>query len=466
MERGRAGEAIEVVCTVIEPQTGKPAETRTAANIAKPVETGRHKQTVEAPGEPKSYLDHLANAIHEPIFVKNRQHRLILVSDATCLLTGRKSSELLGETDYALFPKDQARVFWEKEESVFETGEEDIDEEEIVDGQGFVHTVVTKRSLYKDQKGNEFIVGIMSDIRECGTTEGSFNAPRQQFQNIIEFLPDAALVIDRESKVVAWNRAMEDMTGVPKDAMLGMGDYAYAVPIYGEPKPILIDLVVRDAMDRQGGAGPCGQRCDALYGEAYIPIVYGGRGAHLLGTASPLFDGNGNLIGAVEALRDITERKRLEIALIEREKDLEEKARQLEEINTTLKVLLHQREEDKKDMEESILANMKRRVLPFLEKLRMSRLDEKQEQYLEILESGVTEIVSPFLKNISIRFKHLTPTETLIAGLIREGKASREIAEILGAALKTILVHRHNLRMKLGLRNQKMNLRSYLMSIL
>jgi len=407
----------------------------------------------------------LIDTIHEPIFVKDRQHNLVLVSDAMCLLTGRKSSELLGQTDCGLFPMDQARVLWEKEESIFETGEESIHEEKIVDGRGVVRTVVTKRSLYMDREGNEFIVGSMRGMTECETDGRSFYAPHREFQDIIEFLPDAALVIDRESKVIAWNRAMEDMTGVPKDAILGMGDYAYAVSIYGEPKPILIDLVVRDVMERRRRPDPGSRDGDALYGEAYISNVYGGRGAYLRGTASALFDGNGNLIGAIEAVRDITERKQMEIALMEREKDLEEKTRQLEEINTTLKVLLQRREEDQKKMEESILTNMKKRVLPFLKKLRMSHLDERQGKYLEILESSVTEIVSPFLRNISTSFAHLTPMEIRVAGLIREGKASREIAEILGAAVKTILVHRYNLRMKLGLRNRKVNLRSYLMSV-
>jgi DNA-binding CsgD family transcriptional regulator len=130
-----------------------------------------------------------------------------------------------------------------------------------------------------------------------------------------------------------------------------------------------------------------------------------------------------------------------------------------------LKVLLRRREEDKKDLEESLLTNVKESVLPFLEKLKKTRLDENQETYLGIVESQLGEIISPFLKSLSSRFTNLTPMEIKVANLIKGGKASKEIAEILRVAEKTILTHRNNLRAKLGLRNERVNLRSHLMSL-
>jgi len=161
--------------------------------------------------------------------------------------------------------------------------------------------------------------------------------------------------------------------------------------------------------------------------------------------------------------RDITELKRIESRLRKREAELSEKAGQLEEINTALKILLRQREADKKELEESLLANVKQAILPCLQKLEKSRLDDSQMKYLGIALSQFEDLISPFLNRLSSRFTNLTPTEIRIAELIKEGMRSKEIAEILGIAEQTVLTHRNNLRAKLGLRKEKANLRSYLM---
>jgi PAS domain S-box-containing protein len=114
----------------------------------------------------RDYLDKIINSIPDPIFVKDRQHRLILVNDAECALTGHPREEVLGRTDYEFFPKAQVDVFWEKDEAVFETGQENVNEEEITDASGRLRTIVTKKTLYTDPDGNKFIVGIVRDITE------------------------------------------------------------------------------------------------------------------------------------------------------------------------------------------------------------------------------------------------------------------------------------------------------------
>ena len=116
-------------------------------------------------------------------------------------------------------------------------------------------------------------------------------------------------------------------------------------------------------------------------------------------------------------------------------------------------------------MEESLLTNVKESMLPFLEKLKKTRLDGNQKTYLQIIESQLDDIISPFLKHLSSRFTNLTPMEIKVAKLIKEGRMSKEIAEILGVSEQTILTHRNNLRAKLGLRNEKANLRSHLMNL-
>jgi len=162
---------------------------------------------------------------------------------------------------------------------------------------------------------------------------------------------------------------------------------------------------------------------------------------------------------------DVTEQKRAQEALHKSEAELLKKSRHLEEVNAALNVLLKRREEDKHDFEENILANVKELVLPYLEKLKNTTLDSDQMTVIGILESNMNEIFSPFVTKLSSRFLSLTPTEINVAGLIKDGKTSKEIASLLHASENTIRSHRFHIRSKLDLKNKKVNLRSYLRSL-
>ena len=157
------------------------------------------------------------------------------------------------------------------------------------------------------------------DVTERKRAEEALKAAHRQLMDIIEFLPDATFVIDLEKKVIAWNRAIEEMTGVKKEDMLGKGDYAYAVPFYGKPRPLAIDLVLEWDAEKAGQYDFVKQEGDALLTATYGPMTYEGKGAHLFAKASPLFDAEGHVIGAVESIRDITEHKRIEKELRESE---------------------------------------------------------------------------------------------------------------------------------------------------
>lgn len=143
--------------------------------------------------------------------------------------------------------------------------------------------------------------------------ENDLQAAQQQLLDIIEFFPDATFVIDRERKVIAWNRALEKMTGVPKAQMLGKGDFAYSVPFYGERRPIIIDLIGEPHPEAERLYKYVKKRPDgAAYAEVFVPSLYNGKGAHVWVTASPLMDKDGSAYGAIESIRDITDRRRAE----------------------------------------------------------------------------------------------------------------------------------------------------------
>jgi PAS domain S-box-containing protein len=177
---------------------------------------------------------------------------------------------------------------------------------------------------------------------------------------------------------------------------------------------------------------------------------------------SRIQDAEGNTLYIEGTCIDISERKFAEEALKKREKELEIKTVNLEEANTALKVLLKHREEDKRDFENTILANIREMVFPYIDKLKGTRLDDTQATFLSILESNLNEIASPLLQKTASGYASLTPMEIQVATLTRSGKTSKEISVLLGLSKRTIDTHKHNLRKKLDLSNKKINLCAYL----
>jgi len=144
----------------------------------------------------------------------------------------------------------------------------------------------------------------------------------QREADIINFLPDATFAINTRGEVIAWNKAMEKMTGVKSREILGKGSYEYAIPFYQERRPILIDLVLSDDPATAGRYPAITRDGKKLISEITIPHFHDGRGAVLWFTASPLYDSRGNVVGAIESIREITERKRAQDALNESERRL------------------------------------------------------------------------------------------------------------------------------------------------
>jgi DNA-binding CsgD family transcriptional regulator len=164
-------------------------------------------------------------------------------------------------------------------------------------------------------------------------------------------------------------------------------------------------------------------------------------------------------------LQDVTQRKKAEEELKTREEELERKSFDLAEANTALKVLLRHREEDKWALENTIQANVRELVFPYIEKLRNTHLSDSQGTYLGIIESGLNEIISPFLRNMAATYSRFTRTEIQVANLIRSGASSKEIAELLNVSTGTVETHRNNIRNKLGLRHKDINLQAHLLSL-
>lgn len=162
---------------------------------------------------------------------------------------------------------------------------------------------------------------------------------------------------------------------------------------------------------------------------------------------------------------EITTLKLTEEALRQSKGALESQKQSLEEANIALKVLLRQREEDKHELEQKVLTNIKELVFPYVEKLQRAPLRAKDKETIAIIETHLNDIISPLLQRLSNLNIILTPQEMQVSALIKDGKTSKEIADILHVSEATVHFHRKNLRVKFGLKNKSTNLRSYLLSI-
>jgi len=162
---------------------------------------------------------------------------------------------------------------------------------------------------------------------------------------------------------------------------------------------------------------------------------------------------------------EIEIRKKTEKTLRYREMELKNRSIELEEMNAALKVLLKQRDEDRSTMEMNVLTNMKTFILPHIERLEKAGLEEGQIKSLSMLRGHLEEITSPFTRRISSEFLGLTPAEIQVASLIRDGKSSKEIARILNISINTVHTYRFNIRKKTGVKNNKVNLRSFLKTL-
>lgn len=139
--------------------------------------------------------------------------------------------------------------------------------------------------------------------------ENDAKSAYQQLHDIVDFLPDATFVIDKDKRVIAWNKAIELMTGLKKEDVIGKGDYIYSVPFYGDRRPILIDLIDEDIEVIKSKYSYIHVVGRTLFAETCIPSFRNGGACYLSGTATPLFDNQGNQSGGIESIRDITEYK-------------------------------------------------------------------------------------------------------------------------------------------------------------
>jgi len=258
------------------------------------------------------FLQTLIDTIPSPVYFKDKDGFYLGCNKAFESGVGTSKTELVGKTAYDIWPCEYADLYTEKDRSLIENPGSQTYEAKIGFADNTLHDVIFEKATFTGNSGETAgLVGIIQDITDRKAAESAMENAFQQLHDIVEFLPDATFVVDRDKRVIAWNRAIEKMTGMKKEEVIGKGDYIYSLPFYGERRPILIDLIDEDVERVKKEYAFITSEGRTLFAETYIPVLHG-KPCYLWGTATPLFDSLGNQVGAIESIRNITQYKQSE----------------------------------------------------------------------------------------------------------------------------------------------------------
>ena len=320
----------------------------------------------------------------------------------------------------------------------------------------------------------------VSDITDRKGTEEILKKSEEKYRVLLENASDAILLADTQGNIVEANKKAEELWGYTKEELLQL-HYTQLHPMPELERTIAAfkEIIKRNTghlsvgfIRRKAGAiVPVDITCNIIEyaGRKVVQGSFRDISEHKQSKdilEKLVRERTQELSRNNEQLKlEIKERKSAEAAMKRKSRELKHHADKLMELNAALKVFLKQREEDKKDLEEKVLSNVKHLINPNLETLKKRKLDPDSKTYLDILESNLKNIISPFSHTLSSKYQNLTPAEIKVANMIRNEKTTKEMAEFMRVSASAINHHRYHIRSKLGILTQKINLRSYLLSL-
>ncbi len=265
----------------------------------------------------RQLFENAPTAIYQVNF---RTGKFTKANDIVCDLFGCTQEEITSLSPYDFMTEESKRLFLERFLKMSRGEQVPANPEfEIITHKGERRWTQLNAKYIYDEAGLLGADVVAHDITDRKQVEAALQETQQRLWEIIEFLPDATLIIDREGRVIAWNRAIAKMTGVKSEDMLGKGNYEYALPFYGQRQPILIDLALRPDPEREKAYTNIHRTGDILSAETFTPALPPGN-VHLAATASVLRDSRGEIIAAIECIRNNTDRKAMEERLQRAEK--------------------------------------------------------------------------------------------------------------------------------------------------
>ena len=378
----------------------------------------------------------------DAIMIVNHEGRIIRVNKQTERLFGYSRSELIDRPLEILLPERFREIHREHrrkylgEPHVRPMGRE-LELYGLRKDSSEFHVDIALGPLHIER--DLFVLAVVRDFTEFKKSEDGRLREKSISDATIDNMPGIFYLLDEQGRLSRWNKNLEQASGYSDLEISKMRFLDFFV---GQDKEAMAQTIA-DFTSRQTCV------------EAYLTSKDGSKAAYFF-TGSQVDIARARLIVGVGL--DITERKGMEQAL-------RESAENLNEVNSALKALLRQRDEDRKEFEEAVLLNVKNLIFPYFEKLRGSKLENNQKTWLDILESQLREITSPFTRKLTFQQMNLTPTEIRVAAMVKDGKTTKEIAEILGSSEKSVSVHRNHIRGKLGLHGKRANLEAYLGSL-
>lgn len=284
------------------------------------------------------------------------------------------------------------------------------------------------------------------DRQERKKAEKALKESENKYRTIFDNTGTAMIIVDDNGAIILANREFEKLTGYAKKEI--------------ENKKSWIDFIHTDDQSKVMELKKSSKK-NSRNASDHREVLFVNRDAGIRNVIINMASIASTGQYAVSFL-DIEDLKKTELELKCSENELRLKTLSLEETNTALKVLLRHREEDQNVMEQKVIDNVKKLILPYIEKLKGLKLNDSQSSHLEIIETNIHNIISPFLRNLTVEHFDLTPREIQVVNLVKEGKTTKEMTELLNISATAVDFHRKNVRLKLGIKNKKTNLRSFL----
>jgi PAS domain S-box-containing protein len=325
------------------------------------VDVTDHIKAEEVFKQKHNFLQQLIDIIPYPLFFKDKNYIYRFCNKSFEEFIGLSRDEIIGKTVYDIAPKDLADQYHYMDKKLVQEGTLQVYEAPVQYADGSRRTVIFNKSVFNDLDGKlAGLTGVMVDITQRKKAEESLHESEKQLNDILNHLPDATFAINCEGMVIFWNKALEDMLHVKSDDMIGKVNYEYSIPFYGDRRPILIDLILKtDDEFLNSQYYNIKRDKHAIMAETTISNFFGNEDMVLWGKASPLYDEEGNLMGAIESIRDITEMRKAEIELQKYhenlEEQVEERTEELEKTNEKLKSVIAKHEKAEIKMSELVV---------------------------------------------------------------------------------------------------------------
>lgn len=317
----------------------------------------------------------------------------------------------------------------------------------IKDGK-YIDISINAEPVFDENNNVTGFAGIARDMTALKKVERELQKTKSIAEAYIEATTDAAVMIDLDSCIVDLNNEFARRFKKNMKGLIGKN---------------IFDLFPKDVAKRRREMG---QKVIRSGKPLHVQDEREGRWNEV--SIHPLFDEDGKVGYIAIFTHDITAFKKIEEEITASRNDLEKKilkrTTELEEVNTALRVLVKSRDTNVKELEDRIIFNINELILPNLEELGKNNTTKRQKALINILGNNLDEITSQFIAGAEGRYLKLTPTEMKVANLVKQGKTNKEIAELHNLSPRTIESHRERIRRKIGIKNKKINLRSYLMS--